>query len=254
MTIDSHCHLHDEKFSADLDEVIIRAEHAGVTHFISVGCDIKTTQAAASVAAAFPSVYFTAGFHPHDAKDLSEQAKIELRALALMPKCVAIGECGLDYFYLHSTIEEQKHAFIFQLKLARELSLPVVIHLRDAYDDCIEILKQHPQILSHTVIHCFSGTLEQAKIFTGMGCFISLSGIVTFKNPGELREVAKHIALEKLVIETDAPYLAPHPHRGKRNEPSLIVHTLNAVADARGVAPEDISQQLEHNTRAFFKL
>ncbi len=254
MTIDSHCHIHDEKFKDDLDQVLARARAANVSHFISVGCDIETTKRAQAVADQYDDVYFTAGFHPHEAKFATPEALCQLKSLASHKKCVAIGECGLDYYYEHSPIDEQKRAFAAQLELASELNLPVVIHLRDAFDDCLTILKQHENLLKRTVIHCFSGTLAEAKIFAQLGCFISLSGIITFKKPGDLPMVAQEIALEQLLVETDAPYLAPHPHRGARNEPAFVNYTLEAIAQARGEDVAKVASHIAANTIRFFNL
>lgn len=254
MIIDSHCHLHDEKFSDDLDEVLARAKDAGISHMITIGCDIETTKKAALLAQRFPNIFFSAGFHPHEAKFLDPRALAELESLAKEKKCVAIGEIGLDYYYQHSSKDEQRQALLQQLLLARRLDLPVVIHLRDAFDDCIAILRRFEDLLEKTVIHCFSGTLEEAKIFTKMGCSISLSGIVTFKNPKDLLRVAESTDIKKLLVETDCPYLAPHPLRGKRNEPALIVHTLKAITSARKEDVHVIEKQIHQNTMEFFRL
>jgi TatD DNase family protein len=255
MIIDSHCHLHDEKFADDLDEVLVRAKNADVKKFITIGCDIPTTKKAQSLAGQLPHIYFTAGFHPHEASKLNDEALLELKALAQDQKCVAIGEIGLDYYYLHSNKEAQIYAFKKQMDLAIELDLPVVIHLRDAFADCVSMLKKYPSLLGQkVVIHCFSGSLEEAKVFQDLGCLISLSGIITFKKPGDLREVAQEISLKRLLVETDCPYLAPHPYRGKRNEPSMIVHVLAAVAQARNEDISVVTQQIYQNARQFFNL
>ena len=254
MTIDSHCHIHDEKFANDLDQVLERAHKANISHFISVGCDVNTTERASLAANQYNDVYFTAGFHPHEAKFANLAALNQIKTFAMQKKCVAIGECGLDYYYLHSTVDEQKQAFAAQLHLAKELNLPVVVHLRDAFDDCVALLKEHEELLSKTVIHCFSGTLAEAKIFASLGCYISLSGIITFKKPGDLPAVAKEIALERLLVETDAPYLAPHPHRGARNEPAFVNYTLEAIAKARNEDLAYLTKQIAKNTAAFFNL
>lgn len=255
MIIDSHSHIHDEKFADDLDQVLQRAKDAKISHLITIGCDIKTTKSAQKMANLIDNVFFTAGFHPHEAKDLDDTSLAELTMLAQDKKCVAIGEIGLDYYYEHSDPKQQLDAFTKQLDLASKLNLPVVIHLRDAFVDCVNILKQYPDLLKQRiVIHCFSGTLKEAKVFEELGCLISLSGIVTFKKPGELVEVAREILLERLLVETDCPWLAPHPFRGKRNEPSYIVHTLNAVAEARNQDLSSVSAQIHKNTATFFGL
>ncbi len=254
MIIDSHCHIHDEKFNADRAEVIHRATDAGITHLITIGCDILTTERARAMADKYDHVYFSAGFHPHEAKFLSDENFDLLKGLAEHPKCVAIGECGLDFYYYHSSAEEQKTALIRQIELASLLNLPLVIHLRDAFLPCVEIFENHLKEDQKVLIHCFSGTLEEAHIFADMGFYISLSGILTFKKPGDLARVAAEMPPEKLLIETDAPYLAPHPHRGQRNEPALIKHTLAAVADARGEELSKVAAQIYQNSKEFFGL
>ena len=252
MIIDSHCHLHDEKFLGDLEDVLLRAKEANISHMVSIGCDVETTLRAKELADKVSNIYFSAGFHPHDAKLLSEQSFDELTELAKDKKCVAIGECGLDYYYNHSNREEQQNAFIKQIGLAKELKLPLVIHLRDAHEDCIKILTKYLAKDQKVVIHCFSGTLDNALEFHQLGCFISLSGIITFKKPGDLLKVAQTIPLEKLMVETDSPYLSPHPHRGKRNEPGFILNTLRTVAEARGESIEMVEEKIHETTRQFF--
>ncbi|HXW52849.1 MAG TPA: TatD family hydrolase [Myxococcota bacterium] len=255
MIIDSHCHIHDEQFAGDLSQVLERARLSNVSHLITIGCDIPTTKRAKDLAQKLANVYFTAGFHPHDAKSLSASSLLELKDLAKDQKCVAIGEIGLDYFYMHSEKAVQLLAFEQQLSLALELNLPVVIHLRDAFDDCVNILNGYQNLLKQrTVIHCFSGTLSEAQVLERLGCFISLSGILTFKKSGELTEVAKSISLDRLLVETDCPYLAPQPFRGKRNEPSYIVYTLAAIAEARHEPLPAVREQIFNNTKTFFRL
>lgn len=252
MMFDSHSHIHDEKFLDDLDEVLKRAHDAGVTHLVTVGCDIETTQKAQTAAKKAAHIYFSAGFHPHEAKFCTPENLSLIKELAKDPKCVAIGECGLDYYYEHSNKAEQESAFMRQILLAKELELPLIIHLRDAHDACVEILQKHLSPGQKLVIHCFSGSLEEALFFAHMGCMISLSGIITFKKPGSLLKVAQELPLDKLLIETDCPYLAPHPYRGKRNEPAYLSLTLKAVASARGQSEAEVAQQIYQNSLDFF--
>jgi TatD DNase family protein len=255
MIIDSHCHIHDKKFAHDLKEVLYRAKLANISHFITIGCDIATTRNAAHLSHEIEQVFFTAGFHPHDAQHLTHESFLVLKELARHKKCVAVGEIGLDYFYLHSSKEVQQNAFKKQLDLALELNLPVVIHLRDAFDDCLAIIKGYPELLKkRIVIHCFSGTLNEATTFESLGCLISLSGIITFKKSGELKDVASGVALDRLLVETDCPYLSPEPFRGQRNEPAYIIHTLKVIAEARNQELSVVSTQIHKNTMAFFKL
>lgn len=252
MMFDSHSHIHDDKFLDDLDEVLKRAYAAGVRHLVTVGCDIETTQKAKNAAHKAPNIYFSAGFHPHEAKFLSDENLELIKKLAEDPKCVAIGECGLDFYYEHSSKAQQESAFIKQIALAQELNLTLIIHLRDAHEACVEILQKYLKPGQKIVIHCFSGSLEEAWFFARMGCLISLSGIVTFKKPGDLLKVAEELPLDKLLIETDCPYLSPHPHRGQRNEPAYLKFTLQAIARARGQSEEEVAQKLYQNSLEFF--
>ncbi|MCA9506911.1 MAG: TatD family hydrolase [Myxococcales bacterium] len=254
MIIDSHCHIHDEKFNSDRDEVIKRAQDENITHLITIGCDIFTTEKAHAVAERYENIYFSAGFHPHEAQFLDDENYQKLRELAQAKKCVAIGECGLDYYYNHSKPKEQEAALVKQIELAHELGLPLIIHLRDAFVPFMDIMEAHLKEGQKVLIHCFSGSLEEAHIHIESGFYISLSGIITFKKPGDLPQVAKEIPLEKLLIETDCPYLAPLPYRGKRNEPHYIHRTLDAVAQARGETLEIIENQIYQNTLDFFNI
>lgn len=254
MIIDSHCHIHDEKFDTDRNEVIKRAQDGGISHLITIGCDIGTTEKACAMAESHDTIYFSAGFHPHEAKFLTEENYDILKKLAQHKKCVAIGECGLDFYYYHSSAEEQKTALIQQIELAHELHLPLVIHLRDAFVPFMEIMEEHIKDGQKVLIHCFSGSLEEGHILLESGFYLSFSGIVTFKKPGDLPQVAKEMPLDKLLIETDCPYLAPLPYRGKRNEPLYIRHTLEAIALARGEEMATIEAQIYQNSLDFFGL
>jgi TatD DNase family protein len=254
MIIDSHSHLHDPKFASDLDEVLARAKDAGLTDLVTIGCDIETTKRAQAVAHKYPQVFFSAGFHPHEAKFLNDETFAELTEMAKDKKCVAIGECGLDYYYEHSPKEAQLEAFKRQLELAEYLNKPVVIHLRDAYEDCLNMLRDKTWPGRKVVIHCFSGTVSHAQAFVDIGCHISFSGIITFKKPLDLLEVAKMVPANRIIIETDCPYLAPHPFRGQRNEPAYIVNTLNVVAQARGEDVDSLAKTIHQNTLGFFAL
>lgn len=252
--IDSHCHIHDPRLQDILDDVLIRAREANITHLVTIGCDIATTTAARAIASIKDNVFFSAGFHPHDAKDMTDDAFATLETLARDPKCVAIGECGLDYYYQHSSVDEQKRAFIKQMTLAQDLNKPLIIHLRDAFDDCVSLLKLHWNKGQKCVIHCFSGTLPEAQVFHDLGCHISISGIITFKKPGALPEVVKTLPLDSLMVETDCPYLTPHPFRGKTNEPSFIRYTLNAIAAYRSESPDVVEHALYNTTKNFFAI
>ncbi|MEI6789860.1 MAG: TatD family hydrolase [Myxococcaceae bacterium] len=244
MLIDTHCHLEDLG-------VLERARQAGVARLINIGCDIETTQKARDFGMNQADVFFSAGVHPHEASKAEPDYLERLREFAADPKCVAIGECGLDYYYNHSDRESQKRVFEAQIALAGELSKPLVVHVRDAYEDCLGFLDP---LVSPTIIHCFSGDRAHAKAFLELGCYLSISGIVTFKNAEELRAVVVETPLERLLIETDAPYLAPMPYRGKPNESAYIVLVAQKIAELKSISIEEVIAQTGKNALHIFKL
>lgn len=251
--IDSHCHLDMEPFDIDRDDVVKRAKENDVEYIINIGSDREGNVKGLQMSERFPNVYSTVGIHPHDAKTLDDTLFNELKEWARNPKVVAIGEIGLDYHYMHSAKEEQVAAFKKQIALARELSLPITVHSREAEEDTLDILTKEAKGLPG-ILHCFSGSIEMAKKVIDMGFYISIAGPVTFKKAEELREVARMIPDENLLIETDAPYLSPVPHRGKRNEPAYVKHTAQAIADIRGVTLEDIARITTLNAKKIFKI
>lgn len=253
MFVDTHCHMHDARFDEDRAQVLQRARDAGVQTMISVGCDLETTQKAQALARLHDDIYFSAGYHPHEAKLAGDSLIETLKGFATDPKCVAIGECGLDYYYDHSPRDIQHTVFAAQAELAKTLGKALIVHVRDAYDDCLSILegKSGP---NPVVIHCFTGTLDIAKQMLDRGYYISISGIVTFKNPGELDQVARYVPIERLLVETDSPYLAPLPFRGKRNEPSYVVKVAEKVAEFKSMKLEDAAAVLTQNSRTVFKI
>lgn len=250
--IDSHAHLNDERFDGIHAQVIQRAKEAGVEVIINVGYDLPSSQKAIELAASYPGLYATVGFHPHSAKLFNEAGYDELITLAQQPKVVAIGEIGLDYYYDNSPREQQKYAFRRQMALAKELDLPVVIHSRDATKDTIDIIKEFPDV--RCLLHCYSGSLETAREYLAMGHYISIAGPVTFKNASRLQEVAKNIPLDRLLIETDCPYLAPVPMRGKQNEPAYVKYVAEKLAELQHVSFEELVKQTMENTIKFFAL
>lgn len=254
--IDSHCHLDEVRFDADREEVIGRALAAGVAQMVTVGASdgMQANHAAVALAVAHAAIHATVGIHPHDARLVDDAAIAELRGLAANPRVVAIGETGLDYYYDHSPREQQREAFRRFVALARECGLPLVIHLRDAYDDAVTILREERAAEIGGVIHCFSGDRGNARDFLDLGFDLSFSGIVTFRTAEELRAVAAMVPADRFLIETDAPYLAPIPHRGKRNEPAFVVHTAAAIAAVRGESVVDVIRATSANTRRLFRL
>lgn len=255
--IDSHCHIAGEEFAGDLDAVIARAGHAGVTGALCIlaAGDDRESAAAATVRELWPSVRFATGVHPHTAGKAggADRALAMLRVSLERERAIAIGEIGLDYHYDFSPRDVQQRVFEAQAALAVDLNLPVVIHTREATDDTFDILRQAGRQLIRGVFHCFTGDVAVARRALDIGFYISLSGIVTFPRSEELRSVAAMVPDDRLLIETDAPYLAPVPHRGKRNEPSFVPRVAEAVAAVRGVAPPEIGARTAANFIALFE-
>ncbi len=251
---DTHVHLNAEQFKEDVDIVIKRAIETGVEKFVVVGFDEQTIKGAIELAEMYGRIYAAVGWHPVDAIDLTEEHLLLIEKLASHPKVVAIGEIGLDYYWDKSPKEIQKEAFRKQLKLAKKVSLPVIIHNRDAHDDIVKILKEEEASTVGGIMHCFSGSLETAKECIKMNFYISLGGPVTFKNSKRPKEIAREIPLEKLLIETDCPYLAPHPYRGKRNEPAFVKLVAEEIAFLKGVSYEEVARVTTANAKKVFNV
>lgn len=252
--IDAHCHLTYEQF-ADIDAVIGRSIDVGVTGWITIGTDVEESVKAVELEGRFENMFATVAVHPHEAKSADQQAIEELKKLTQNEKVVAIGETGLDFHYEFSTREQQKESFIRHLELAAELNLPVVIHSREAFDETVKILESNAGGIKKVVFHCFSGTVEQAKVVLEKDWFISLTGVVTFKNAQMSREVAKYVPLDRLMIETDAPYLSPEPMRKQKvNEPAFLIHTAKFIAELKGMELADFAGQVTATTKQFFGL
>lgn len=258
MFIDSHAHLDDPRFNTDRDQVLARARGAEVDILITIGCDLVTSRAALAQAERYPFVYATVGVHPHEAKQITGDWYHELRRLAQHQKVLAYGETGLDYHYNYSPPELQKERFREQVCLAKDLRLPLVIHSREAQEDTIAILKEERAWDVGGVLHCFTGDAWMAKAALDLGFYLSFSGVLTFQNATRLREIAKTVPLDRIVIETDCPYLAPVPHRGKRNEPAfvkLVVEKLAEILSRTGTGGvEAIGAMTSQNARRLFKI
>ena len=253
MLVDSHCHLDFPDFQDDLEGVVSRAREAGVGHFLTICTHITKFDQVRAVAARYDDMHCTVGIHPHEAGNEPEVDVARLTGIASGdPKVVAFGETGLDFFYDHSPREAQERQFRTHLAASREAGLPVVIHTRNADEDMTRILQDEMARVPFTgVIHCFSSGPELAEIAVDLGLYISLSGIVTFKKAEELRATAKAVPLDRILVETDAPYLAPVPKRGKRNEPAFVAHTAACVAELHGMSTEDLAAKTTEN---FFRL
>ncbi len=244
---DTHCHVDDEKFDADRDDVLVRMAERGVTRYAVIGSDMASSRHAADYAAGHPGCWAAVGIHPHEAKDYREGDVDTLTAWSREEKVVAIGEIGLDYYYDLSPRETQKDVCLQQMELAYTLGLPVVYHVRDAHQDMIDLMKARKGRLSGGIIHCFSGSWEIAREYLKMGFYISFAGPVTFKKAPKLQEAAVNVPFDHLLIETDSPYLAPEPVRGRRNEPGNVFHVAEKVAALRGVSLDMLAEQTTRN-------
>ncbi|RLB13974.1 MAG: hydrolase TatD [Deltaproteobacteria bacterium] len=252
MWTDSHAHLDMEDFTNDRDTVIQRAGEKHVIHIITVGVDLKSSKAAVNLAEQYPSVYAAIGLHPHEAKGFDEDTLEKIAALSTNHKVVAWGEIGLDYYHNYCPPKDQKKAFEAQLDVAKNLHLPVIIHDRDAHEDVLTILKKFGKSERIGVIHCYSGDLDLARDLMDLGFFLSIPGTVTYKNAGPIKTVAFKMPLERMLLETDAPFLSPLPYRGKRNEPAHVAITGKEVARLRNMDPEQLATITTKNARFLF--
>ncbi|MEG0259033.1 MAG: TatD family hydrolase [Lysinibacillus sp.] len=252
MFIDTHVHLNAEQYEDDLQEVIERAIQAKVETMVVIGFDRKTIEIAMELVEAYDFIYGVIGWHPVDAIDCTEADLKWIEELAAHPKIVGIGETGLDYYWDKSPKEVQQQVFRKQIHLAQKLDLPIIIHNRDATGDVVQILREENAASVGGVMHCFSGSVETAQECIAMNFMISLGGPVTFKNARLPKEVAKEIPLEHLMIETDAPYLAPHPHRGKRNEPAFVPLVAEEIARLKEMPIEEVARITTRNAKIFF--
>jgi TatD DNase family protein len=256
--IDTHCHLTFEQLAGDIDEVLTRSTAVGVNKWITVGTDPQHNRKAVELAGRFENVYAAVGIHPHDAKNVTGETIAELKELTGSEKVVAIGETGLDFHYNFSKQPAQRRAFATQLRIAHELNLPVIVHSREAFDETMDILETFIRFdgqLKGVVFHCFSGTPEQARIVLDHGFHISLTGVVTFKNAESTRRVAKMIPVERLMLETDCPYMSPEPMRKQKiNEPALMIHTANFLAELKQMDQAEFADAVTATSRDFFDI
>ena len=253
--IDTHCHLTFEQLAGDIDAVLTRSKAAGVTGWITVGTDTQQNRKVIELAERHENMYAAIGIHPHDAKNVTAGTITELKKLAQNEKVVAIGETGLDFHYDFSPRQDQRRAFVQQLKIATELNLPVIIHCREAFDETMEILERFGRGVKRAVFHCFGGSAQQAKIVMDRGFYISFTGVVTFKNAEGVREAAKIVPLAKLMLETDCPYMSPEPMRKQKvNEPALMLHTARCLAELKGMDLANFAESVTATSRTFFGL
>lgn len=254
MFIDTHVHLNADQYEEDIEEVIERAREAGVTKMVVVGFDRKTITRAMELVEMYSFLYAVVGWHPVDAIDCTEEDLKWIESLASHPKVVAIGEMGLDYHWDKSPKEIQQQVFRRQIQLAKKVQLPIVIHNRDATADVVRILEEENAQEVGGIMHCFGGSVETAKKCIEMNFYISLGGPVTFKNAKAPKKVAAEIPLKKLLIETDAPYLTPHPHRGKRNEPFYVTLVAEEIARIKDISVEEVAAVTTKNALNVFKI
>ncbi|SDO28638.1 TatD DNase family protein [Psychrobacillus sp. OK028] len=254
MFIDTHVHLNADQYEEDLQEVINRALEANVKKMVVIGFDRITIERAMKLVEQYSFLYAVVGWHPVDAIDCTEEDLKWIEELAKHEKVVGIGEMGLDYHWDKSPKDVQQALFRKQIRLAQKVNLPIIIHNRDATEDVIRILREEEAHLTGGIMHCYGGSVETAKQCIDMNFMISLGGPVTFKNAKRPKEVATAIPLEYLLIETDAPYLAPHPHRGKRNEPALVPLVAEEIARLKGITIEEVAEATTKNAEKFFKI
>lgn len=252
--IDTHCHVHDRKFDGDRDEVVARANAAGVTTMLTVGESIDDSRRAIAVAERY-QIPVAVGIHPHEAANAPADVAEALRSLLDEPGVVAIGETGLDYYYMYSPLTSQAAVLRAQLRLARETALPVVFHQRDAFEDFTAILRDEWRDEMQGVVHCFTGTPDEARgLVDEFGLFLGIGGVLTFPKAASLREAVRAVGAGRLLLETDCPYLAPVPMRGKRNEPAFVGYTAEALARILGMPLEELVATTNANAAGLFKL
>jgi TatD DNase family protein len=270
MYVDSHAHLDGKRFDQDREQVLVRARDAGIHSLVTIGtgdgpgtldCAVKIADAYAGgdEAGQWPSIYATVGIHPHEAQAAREEDFAEIQRLSRHRRVIAWGEIGLDYYYKHSPPEVQKSVFVRQMEMAKAAKLPIVIHCRpsdntdDAWQDCLGLMEEHWRG-QRGILHCFTGTWEHARRALDMNFIISFAGNVTFPKAQQIQDAARRVPLDRMLIETDAPYLAPVPHRGKRNEPAFVTETARFLGELRGMSGEEMGAQTAENFRHFFSL
>ncbi len=253
MIFDSHAHYDSEQFNEDREELLLSMEENGVGTIVNSGANWDSVTGVVELAQKYPFVYAAVGMHPDEVGDLNEERFEYLKSQCQKEKVVAVGEIGLDYYWDNESHDVQKKWFIKQLELARELDLPVIIHSRDAAADTLEIMKEYGQGL-RGVIHCFSYSIELAREYVKMGFYIGIGGVVTFKNGRKLKEIAAEIPLDKILLETDCPYLAPVPFRGKRNSSIYISYVAQEIANLKGISYEEVVAQTEKNGKELFQI
>jgi TatD DNase family protein len=245
--VDSHAHLDGDKFATDQQETIERAAENGISHILTVGCDLDSSRASIAIAERYPNIYAAVGVHPHDAAEINEQTLAEMKELLAHPKVVALGEIGLDFFRDHCPRNIQRQAFRKQIRLAREVGKPIIVHDRDAHEETIAILTEERAAEVGGVLHCFSGDLKMARQCLDLGFYLSFPGTITYPKNEELREIVRQVSSDRILVETDCPYLSPQKFRGKRNEPAYVRITAAKVAEIKGLSVNDVARITSRN-------
>ena len=252
MLFDTHAHLNDPAFDPDREELMASLAHKGIGLVMNAGCSLQSSKDIIAMAERYPWLYASVGSHPDSANEVNEGVIEEYRALCRHEKVKAIGEIGLDYYYEDIPREIQKQAFRMQMQLAKELNLPVIIHEREAHDDGMRIVKEFPEVTG--VFHCYSGSAEMARQLVNLGWYIGFTGVLTFKNARKAVETAASIPLDRIVIETDCPFMAPEPYRGKRNDPGYLPRMAEKLAEIRGISPEEAAQLTTENAKRLYRI
>ncbi len=251
---DTHCHIDDERFDEDRSEALARMAEAGVRNAVIVGSDMPSSANAITFAKAHPAFYAGVGIHPHEAKHFKQEDIEILRLWLREKKVVALGEIGLDYYYDHSPREVQRYVCMAQIQLAYEEKMPVIFHVRDAHGDMLDMFKNRKESLPEGIIHCFSGSWESAKEYLRLGFYISFAGPVTFKKAPNLWETATNMPIDRLLIETDSPYMAPEPKRGRRNEPAFVAYVAQKIAALRNMDVEELAAITTENAKRIYHI
>ncbi|MCL2427148.1 MAG: TatD family hydrolase [Oscillospiraceae bacterium] len=252
MYFDTHAHYYDKRFNDDRDELLSSMPAAGISYILSAGSNVKSSKFCVELANKYSFIYAAVGVHPHDAKSMNENTISELQELFSDPKVVAVGETGLDYHYDFSPRDVQKICFREQLELARHLGKPIIVHERESLNDTLEMICEFKDIKG--VLHCFSGSWETAKIILDMGWYLSFGGVITFKNARRALEVIEKMPLDRIMLETDCPYLAPEPKRGRRNSSLYLPYIAEKIADVRGITREEVATATTENGKRFFEI
>ncbi len=252
MLVDSHAHLDGKQFAEDLDATVKRATENGISHILTIGCDLQSSADSIKVAEQYDNIYAAVGVHPHDATEINSQALEKLRTMLSHPKVVALGEIGLDFYRDRSPRDVQRNAFRKQIRLAHEVNKPIVVHDRDAHTEVIDILREENASKTGGVLHCFSGDLNMAKQCLDLGFYLSFTGTITYPKNNAIREIIKQIPIDRMLIETDCPYLTPQKFRGKRNEPAYVRFTAEKMAEIKGLTIDDVARVTSRNCYDLF--